>query len=876
MTLKGKLPESYRQFKLHNGLRVITMENKSLPLCIVTVHVNTGYCWEPDEIQGVSHVVEHNLMHASEKRKDVKIFSNDRRRAGAFYDAGTSYEYTEYLIMVPKENLSSAMDILCDGFGKPVFDGEIFKSEMGAIKQESRRKHDMPQAMAREKLYKTACKVHRLNRWRLGEEEVLDRMTPEDLDRYFEKRYGPGNYVLVVAGDIDHDSVEKEVRETFGKLPAREVSGEPSPAEPPQEELRYMEMRKDVGQVYWMGGFHSPKFLEEENTPLELLAIILGRGFNSRLNMRLREKEGLVDDITVSAADYDEHAMFVISMKTDAERLTEAEKALVEEILKVREYGVTGKELERARNIFQKDLLFVHDDLRWQVGWMCVNETRKGSFLHCEKHMEEVFSVTSKDIMEVANKYLKSNNLSVCTIIPEKADFKVRTGEDLKESFKDIKIEEEKLPEETFPEMKDRPVSLLTPAGNPLDRVDKFTMSNEGRVILLPNPRLPIFSSVLLFGGGKGMETEKNSGITSLMVSSMLKGTKKHSAAELLGELEEIGTTLTPVIKEDSFGFALKGMKKNFSRTVEILREILLQPAFSEKEIEIEKRKALAKIKSIEDQPRSYSHALFSAEIFKGHPYGLSSAGISPVITSLEKGDILQWYEKMIGGKNMVLSVGGDLTERELSGLIKPLVEVPPGIKAEVPPFIPPKLTSPVEAAVKKKRKQTSTLIGYVTVPRNDRDFPVFEVIRGLTTGDGGRFWNEIRGKRGLAYVIHSYHLAYGKSGKFLAYAATSPDKADLTEELLLKEYRKLYEEPPTEEHFEWARNYILGLNLVMGRTTYAKTLLLGEAEAQGSGTECVLRYKENINEVTVERLKEVAEKYFEPGKHYKVQLVGE
>ncbi len=874
METKMTLPDSYRQFRLDNGLRVITMVNRNFPLCIVTVHVNTGYCWEPDEIQGISHVVEHNLMHSSEKRKDIRTFSIDRRRAGAFYDAGTSYDYTEYLLMVPRENLSLAMDILCDGFGKPVFHPDIFRSEMGAIKQESKRKLDIPVAMVQEKLYEAAYKVHRLNRWRLGTEKSLDSLTPEALDRYFAERYGPGNYVLVVAGDIDHESVEKEVRETFGKLPGREVSGESSPVEPPQKELNYMEMRRDVGQVYWICGFHTPKFLDVENTPMELLAVILGKGFDSRLNMRLREKEGLVDEIRAEASDYDEHAMFTIFMKTDTKRLPDAEKRLMEELLKVREYGVTEKEMERARNIFQKDLLFIHDDLRWQVGWMCVNEIRKGSFLHCEKHMEDIFSVTPENILEITKKYFSLENLSICTIIPEKSEFKVRTPEDLKKSFKNIQISEEK--EKEGVKTCYKPVSLLTPPGNPLDRVEKFDLSNKGRVILLHNNRLPVFSSVLLFRGGKGLETEKNCGITSLMLASMLKGTEKHSAPRLLGELEAIGSTVVPVIKEDCFGFALRGMTRNFSRAMEILEEILFYPLFDNRELEIEKRKLIAKIRSIQDLPREHSLELFTGKMFQGHPYGLPLNGFSEVVSSLSREDLLEWFRKMCVGENLVLSVGGDLTEEKLLEEIKPFEKLSSGVKAEIPDFVSPDLSEPVVLEVPKKRKQTSTVLGYPVVSHGHEDYSVLEVIRGIAAGDGGRFWDEIRGKRGLAYVIHACHLPYGKAGQFFAYAATSPDKAELAEELLLKEYRKLYEDPPSPEEFEWARNFILGLNLVTGRTTYLRTLALGEGEAQGAGTECVLNYKENINKVTRERFIEVSEKYFRPGKHYKVQVTGE
>ena len=82
--------------------------NRSAPLAEVHLYVRTGYAWEPDRLQGVSHVVEHNLMHGSPARPSREDFSRDRRAMGAWYDAGTTYDYTEYLMIVPARHLRAA------------------------------------------------------------------------------------------------------------------------------------------------------------------------------------------------------------------------------------------------------------------------------------------------------------------------------------------------------------------------------------------------------------------------------------------------------------------------------------------------------------------------------------------------------------------------------------------------------------------------------------------------------------------------------------------------------------------------------------------------------------------------------------------------
>lgn len=877
MRTKSSLPESYRYYVLGNGLKVISIINRNFPMAIVSVHIDTGYCWEEDDILGISHVVEHNLMQSSEKRKGKKIFSDDRRKAGAMYDAGTSYDYTEYLLTLPSQNLSLAIDILCDGFGKPVFHPEVFKSEMGAIKQESKRKLDIPQAMLREKLYETAYKVSRIRRWRLGTEESLNSLTPEDLDTYFNNRYGPGNYVLVVAGDINHDRVEHEIRETFGLLPERKVAGSYSPEEPLQKEVRYQELRRQVGQVYWMCGFHSPEFLKKENAALELLAIILGRGFNSRLNLKVREEWGLVDEIHAHASDFDENTFFNVFMKTDTKRLLEAEKAIMTEVFTLVNQYVTQAELLRARSIFQNDILFLHDDLRQEVGFKSIVETRRGSFLESDTYLEEILALNSRDILKTAEEYIRPDNISICTIIPETSDFKERHAEDLvpviKEAVKNAK-ERTYQPDETVL-LEGRTLTLLFPAGKPLDEVKEFCLPNKTKILLLENNRIPVFTAAVLLRGGKGLEDKSNCGITSLMQASMLKGTKEYSGKDILGRLETLGVSIRPVLKEDFFGFILKGTSWNFHMAFEILLEILLHPSFPSEEIEIEKRKILARIRGLEDQPREHCLSLYSGEVYRGHSYGLPPEGIEEVIKSLERDDIFRWYENMLTGSNLIIAFGGDLTEDKILKELKVLENLKAGTKSIIPDYIIKPVSNPIETVVLKKRNQTCIAIGYPTVPASHKDYPVFEVMRGLTTGDGGRFWNEIRGKRGLAYVIHTYHLPLGKGGSFLSFTGTSPDTASLTEELLLKEFRKLYEESPGKEELTYGKNYIIGNHLFAERTTAARTLALAGAEATEMDKTYVLNYTEEIQKVTTEQIREAGERYFLPGQHYKAQIQG-
>lgn len=858
--------ECFRSFRLDNGMKVNLVVNRSTPLVQIEFYVGTGYAWEPDALQGISHVVEHNLMHASPRRPNRGVFARDRRAMGAWYDAGTSYDYTEYLLIAPARHLRSALAMMADGFFSPRFEEDVFKSEMGAILQESKRKEDIPEPMVMEKLYSTAYEVHRRRRWRLGTAESLAQLTIDDLRTCFHERYGPKNLICLVGGDLDLDETEAAVREIFGAVQTAPVVGTYSPAEPKQEQVRYLELRSDLQRVYWICGFHTPAFMMEEGFHnFDLLAAVLTGGRGSRLIKRIKNK-GLVDRIEARAADYDEYMMFNVYAETDRRRLAEAEEAILTEILALGRTGISPEELQRAQATVQANVLMRMDDLRRHLEWLSVVEGRSGKIEAVDDYANLLQTATPETVTAAARAYFQPSNLSICLLNGKDAAAR---------SLADVALLADRayrqaaavVPDVSQAAVHSLPISAAISNGIPSKPrpPEVVALSNGPKLILQRTPANPVFALVAMIRGGRCLETETTCGLTDLMVAGMLHGTLTRDAAHLAAALEELGVWLEPHILEDGFGFTLYGPTPAFIPASDLLMDLLLNPAFNHEDLENEKRILLNRISALIDRPRDYSLALFHQELFKRHPYGLPKPGAIESVAKFTTADITSWHSAHLLGCNVVVSCLGDLEagmlHDQVARLLGPLQK---GQPAYGPGYDSSELTYPREITIHKDYHQTSTIVGYPTAPANSPDAHTLDLLSYLCQGDGGRFYDEIRSKRGLAYVVHALNLVHRNAGAFLGFAATAPDKAAEARQIFLAEFPQMWSNPPTEEDWAITKEYCLGQLLVRyRRNSLQRAVALADAEIKGQGYTWELEYESKIRAVTLEQAVATAKRYF-------------
>ncbi|MHC5080281.1 MAG: M16 family metallopeptidase [Planctomycetota bacterium] len=872
-----KGPRPVRRFVLKNGLTVLIAQNRSSPVAEILLHVNTGYLWEPDRYQGLSHVVEHNLMQASAKRPKRAHFSMARRSLGAFYDAGTGYDFTEYLMMLEPRFLKEAMEILCDGFFYPVFREDTFRAEMGAILQESRRKEDLPKPMALEKLYTAAFRVGRRRRWRLGTARSLGRLTPLDLKTYFRDRYGPGNIVLAVGGNIDADAVATAVRRIFGRVPAVPVRGKFEDPEPEQRGARYLEVRKPVGTVYWNAGFHAPPFLHPNWYAVQVLATVLGTGRGARLPRVIRDERGLADSVAAFPPDHDEYGLLTLEMETDVKRFPAAEESLIEELARVRRGGISSGELDRARAVIERDFLRSLGDIRHQLDWLALYEMRAGGFRNAAKHLERIFAVREGPLNEVARWVLRPGNLSVCAVLPEGDELPDRSSASLERTATQVeaRLIAKGVPSAVAEERRRRvPAPVVLGAMKKPSAPKRKTLRGGGVLIVRPDRNLPLFYATILFRGGRSVEKPAQAGTTAVMLGAMLRGAAGKSAREVALAFENMGVGISTVLQPDAFGFSLEGPSASFDTAMALVGEVIVDPDFDAREVKRERESTRGRIRASGDNPRAWVLETFEEILFKGHAYGNPVHGLDKAVRGLKPPGLKRWHKRTATRANLFVAVGGDVTAKKAEEAAKALARsLPKGSAVKVKPWKGVKKGS--QKCVRKPLRQTATAIGFPIVPLGHKDYEAFDVLAWMCRGDGGRFYDEIRAKRGLAYIVHAWNLGRSQGAGFVGFTATAPKAAKEAERILLEEYARFSTEPPGKEELARTKSLALGMHALPLRTGSAFLKALCVAEASGVPMERWLNYEKAVKKVTSKDIARIAKKYFDPKLRVKVQIMG-
>lgn len=867
---------------LPNGLTVLVKPIEDAPAVAVVTWVKTGYFHEPDELAGISHVLEHMYFNGTPSRPGPEDIGRETRGYGGQLNAGTIYDHTSYYVVLPRERWREGLAIQADAFQHPLFDEAVLSKEMEAILQEARRKLDDPGAFAREKMYELAFQKHRMRRWRIGTEEVLRSIDREDLVRWHEDHYRPSNTVLCVVGGVEPETVLAEIEALYGAQPEGHLRQEGGPAEPRQEGFRYRRLEADIARNYVYVGFHTPGEGHRDVPALDLLSTILGTGRSSRLVSRLKEQDGTVTSISASNYEFDDVGMLEISAICDIDHLDRTSRDIFVELERMKLFGPTEAELERARTILLTGEAFAQEEVLGQANLLAAYEAR-GDYRDYDRERKALARVTVEDVQRVAREYLQLDNASLLEYCPLFA-IEGRAPEVMREHISGAvlaavrQMEEPSLPErgrgflpsaqrEAWVERFAQPEAV----GHGRHR---FELPGGGVLLVEENPTAPTVSAGIWFRGGRVAEYANISGLTTLLQRVMVKQTKNRLAPQLAAEIEALGTTIDRPISDDWFGFTTASLAASFPLAFDVLFDVVSSPYITPAQLEREVDAHLAAILGIEDRAGALAVQLLREALYPEHPYGLPELGNPTVLRLTNPQRLERHYAETVRPEAMVIAISGDVDAATVHEFVLQYTERwhPEGkpLPATAAEFysherldnIPALMTERV-ATREKDKAQTALLIAYPTVPRGSEDIYPLDVLQSITGGMGGTFFERIRSQRGLAYQVSTFDSSKMLAGMFGTFVACSPDSAETVEAMVIELCRELALDPPTEEQIEWAKNSITGSYQVARQRNRARAGLMAAHELAGEPLEDIERYPERIRAVTRDDLKRVAETWF-------------
>ena len=859
---------------LQNGLTVILRENRAVPLTSITTMVKAGYFDEDDRISGISHVIEHMFFKGTPSRPVGEV-ARETKSLGGYLNAYTYYERTCYYTVVPAENAIKALEIQADALWNASFDADELKREIEVVLQENNRKLDNPSAVASEKLYEVAFRQHRMRRWRIGTASGLRALTRDDLVVYFKRYYRPSNIVLAIVGPFDRDQMLAEVVRVYGEpLPGTEgpatnggpVDRDASPQEPAQAGLRFASQRGPIEQPRVALGFHTPGILIPDTRALEVLASILADGRSGRLNQYLRDEKGLITSASVSTNAFTAMGLFEILVETATP--VEAQVGILAELESIKQSGLTNETVARAKAQIAQEYLSNLETVDGIGNDLAENEAM-GSWKRSNAYLADIQKVTAQQIIDVTKKYLTSENLSAFQYLPESGPNTLTSTADYQTTVLGKIAESTPQHRETeLPVTARMPEMGSTVAVEAVKPVEKRSLFNGPDVYIVEDHRLPLVSFGIFYPGGRLNETAENSGITELMLRSALRGTTQYSSAEIARRLENAGARIQVINDPDYYGYIVEGLSGRIGQALDVLMSILQQPKFDPQEVDREKALQLARIKNLRDDTYAYPVRLFMSTLFGNHAYSRAGVGSVVAVEKLKSDDVRKWFEtnerKILptiviagdtNGTSLVAPLADRLTNEDLTQRLLSRLPAPPA----------PAGISNRESVESISRQQTALVYGFPGATLTTVERFSLVVFQNIVSGLGGRFFDAIREKQGLAYSVTTANSFFARGGAVYTYAAFSPENENAVRLALEQEIERIRKDGVTPEEVKKAIAYSIG-SYEMGMQTHNSMVLeYARAVYSGAGVPSVAGYSDQVRRVTPQLVQAVVRKYLDP-----------
>lgn len=387
-----------RETRLPSGLKVVTDPMETVETVSLGVWVDAGTRHEPEEINGVSHLLEHMAFKGTARRSALDI-AEEMDAVGGHLNAYTARDHTAYYAKVLKEDAALALDIIADILQHSTLDPEELAREQAVVVQEINQAIDTPDDIIFDHFQATAYPDQPLGRPVLGSEELVRAMSRDQIMGYLRGNYSAPRMVLSASGRIDHDYLVAAAQAAFSQLPphvpavtgqARYVGGD------------YREER-DLEQVHVVAGFDGVAYDDPDYYAASVLSTLLGGGMSSRLFQEVREKRGLVYSIYSFASSYSDGGLFGVYAGTGEDEVAELIPVMCDEIVKVCG-GVREEEVQRARAQLKASILMSLESSTSRCEQLARQVVIYGRPVPVAEVVDRIESISAEDCARVARR----------------------------------------------------------------------------------------------------------------------------------------------------------------------------------------------------------------------------------------------------------------------------------------------------------------------------------------------------------------------------------------------------------------------------------------------------------------------------------------
>lgn len=406
--------------------------------------------------------------------------------------------------------------------------------------------------------------------------------------------------------------------------------------------------------------------------------------------------------------------------------------------------------------------------------------------------------------------------------------------------------------------------SLFTDA-HALD-IKRSVLPNGLTVLYVERHNLPIVMVSLLVKASPLDEPPEKAGLANLTAELLTEGTGKRSATEISEEIEFIGASLSASASEDYTLLSLSVLKKDVEKGFAIFSDVVCNPAFPDEEIRRNKELIKGSLRQSEEDPSFVATKAFKNAVYGDLSYGRLIRGSIETIDRITREEIVRFHLGLYRPNNAVLSVVGNLTEDELSALIKKFLSSWQGGDVVKRTFVERPENKKRTLLIDRELTQANIIVGHAGIRRGDPDYYAVSVMNYILGGGGfsSRLMQTVRDEMGLAYDIHSFFAPYKEGGLFEVGVQTKNESSKTVISEIYSQMNRIKKDKVSDQELEDAKAYLTGSFPRKLDTNRKIADFLVAMEFYELGLDYVDKYPQYIKAVTSDDVLRVAGRYLD------------
>jgi zinc protease len=401
---------------LDNGIRLIVKENRSLPIVTLQASFLGGLRFEEEGNNGINQFIAVMLTKGTRNRSSLEIAKKVEGMAGSL-NGFSGYNSFGLTFTFLSEHFDEAFRLFSEVLRHPAFDPGEMEKRRRTILATIRQQEDDLDRLVFKLFRKTLYEKHPYRMDSLGVPATVGRLTQKDLTEYYQRFAVPENMVLTVVGDVEAEQVMTAAQNGFGDLRKGKFVPPSIPPEPPLSTQRTSEVYEEKEQSHFVLGFLGPTLESKDRCALEVLDAALS-GMGGRLFYELRDKESLAYALSFFVRPNLDRGFMGVYMGTRPDKLEAAIKAVIRELGKVKEEGLTEDEVERAKRYLIGNFEIGLQTNGAQATQIAADELYGLGFDYFQKYPEMIQKVTKEDVQRVARSYIDLEHYALAIIRP--------------------------------------------------------------------------------------------------------------------------------------------------------------------------------------------------------------------------------------------------------------------------------------------------------------------------------------------------------------------------------------------------------------------------------------------------------------------------